>query len=171
MLNEFAQIFTQMSTMVIILLIAGFSLMILEIFISGLGTFVFTGSLAVICGTVFRIIDGVTVFQGIALSLICIVLSFILISISINRTRNNRDKRSEYDESDNTTVYSDPFEENGHLIGFYGVSISECRPYGKAKIDGKRYTVISDDGNVIPKGSDIEVVDVDYDRMFVAIVR
>ena len=56
------------------------------------------------------------------------------------------------------------------MIGFYGVSISECRPYGKARIDGKCYTVISDDGRIIPRGVEVEVVDVDYDHIFVRVL-
>ncbi len=51
-------------------------------------------------------------------------------------------------------------EETSPTIGLIGVSLTDLRPSGIAKIDGKRVDVLST-GDYIDKGVDVEVVEVD----------
>lgn len=52
------------------------------------------------------------------------------------------------------------------LVGLEGVTLSELRPSGFAKIDGKKYDVISS-GNLIDEGKDIVVTNVSGVRVIV----
>ncbi len=171
MLEEILEIFTGMSTLVIIFFVAGFSLMLLEVIIPALGMFMFTGGVSVVGGIITRIIQGASFFQSVALIVMCIAVSFIFLFIYIRRLDAGKEKSALVQNGVVVTNYSNPLEEFGHLIGFIGSTTSECRPFGKAKIEGEKYEVVSNDGTFIPKGSDVEVVDVDYDHIFVRVLK
>lgn len=168
MLNEFTQIFTEMSILTVILLVAGFSLMLLEIVFSAFGMFMLVGVVGIIGGVVTRAIQGATIFQIIAMVVIFGVVALILFYTYLKIVEN---KSAGYVDNAVSTKYENPYEEFGYLLGLIGVSTTECKPYGKAKIDGKRYEVVSDDGSLIPKDVEVEVVDVDYDHIFVRTIN
>jgi len=56
------------------------------------------------------------------------------------------------------------------LIGKQGVSTTNLRPSGMAEIDGKRIDVVTD-GEMIDKGTRVEVVEVEGNRVVVRSVR
>ena len=170
MLNEFLEIFTQMSTLAIILFVAGFSLMLLEIFISAFGVFMFVGFVSITGGIVVRAILGATFFQVIAMTIVFGIVALLLFYCYIRVLEGREASRNGY-VNQNTSVSSNPYEEYGHLLGLVGTVISECKPYGRAKIDRNRYEVVSDDGTYISKNTDVEVVDVDFDHIFVKTIK
>lgn len=167
MLNELIGIFTQMSTLAIIFLVAGFALMLLEIFFPALGVFMFAGFASIIGGIITRSIQGVTFFQIVAMVVIFGLLALLLFYCYIRVLESGESRKTALVQHGVVKKYSDPYEEFGYLLGLVGTIVSECKPYGKAKIDGRRYEVVSDDGTYIPKNIDVEVVDVDYDHIFV----
>lgn len=171
MLNEFVQIFTQMSSLAIIFLVAGFALMLLEIIFPALGMFMLTGVVCIIGGIVTRSIQGATFFQIVAMVVVFGVVALLLFYCCIKSLGSGESRKTALVQNGVVTKYSDPYEEFGHLLGLVGTIVAECKPYGKAKVDGNRYEVVSDDGTFIPKNADVEIVDVDYDHIFVKTIR
>lgn len=171
MFNEFVEIFTQMSGLAIIFLVAGFSLMLLEIIFPALGMFMLTGVASIIGGVITRSVQGATFFQIVAMIVFFGVVALILFFFYIKSLESGISRKTALVQTGVATKYADPYEEFGYLLGLVGTVVSECKPYGKAKIDGKKYEVVSDDGTFIGKNIDVEVVDVDYDHIFVKTIK
>jgi membrane-bound serine protease (ClpP class) len=65
------------------------------------------------------------------------------------------------------TFDSTAAQERGRLVGREGVALTDLRPAGRGKIDGKRWDVVSD-GGYISKGDPICVVRVEGARIVVS---
>ncbi len=170
MLTEFVEIFTNMSQLAAIFFIAGLFLMVLEIIIPTFSVLNFTGVICVIGGIITRSIQGVTFFQVAMMVLLALLVCGGLIAVYINMLDK---KKNALVQSDVTISeeYKNPKLEYGHLLYQTGYITAACKPYGKANIEGQVFEVISNDGKYIVRGQDVRVVDVDFDHIFVEVIK
>lgn len=158
---EFVEIFTQMSWIAALLLIAGAVFLIVELFVPGFGFFGITGILSLIAGVVVRICQGLNVTQSIALVLMClgffVVASMIMIGSATHGLLGKTglfERRSSLSEDYN--VVSKQYRK---LVGKSGKAITKIDLAGKAKINGKIYDVQSIN-SFIEVGQHIKVVEI-----------
>ena len=159
MWQEVVTLFTAMEPIPAILLTVGIIFCIVEMFIPGIGFFGISGSISILAGIILRFINGFNLTQLFILVLIlCIV--FTIAGLIIVRSA-RKGLLSKTPLINNKTAIPVEFEniELNSLIGKKGKVVNECKPSGKAEIEGKEYEVISD-GNFLIVGVEIEVIDV-----------
>ncbi len=167
-MDQFVLLFTGMGIPCIVFLSLGIVLLLIEAFMPGFGVFGFSGIASLIIGIVCRIIDGTSILQILYLVLMLaatigavFVLALILLRCGI-LSRTPIVQRGVAVPKN----YSDPNAFFGNLMGKLGEATTECHPVGKAKIDGKEYNVLSDDGFII-EGADIVVTYIEGDKIFI----
>lgn len=165
---EFAQIFTEMSWIVILLLSIGLVFTIVELFIPGFGFFGISGMLSIVAGVVVRICQGLNVTQSLTFVLIVLgvfVILFLFMVYSAQYGVLGRtglfERRTTLDKN-----YNRPVKELRKLVGRNGKTISALNLGGQAKIRGKIYDVISINSYIEPN-TNIKVVEIKDDCIMV----
>ena len=163
----------------ILLFLLGVSLLMVELFlIPGFGVVGIGGVLLIIASLVLSMQDF-TVPQfswqwnllelNLAAVIVGFLVSFIIILIIarfmahipvLNRLRLSTEQRP---EEGYTVQAQDTARE---LVGKRGVAVTTLRPSGKAEIEGK-VTVVETDGEFLPSGTPLEVVEVNSNRIIV----
>lgn len=157
---EFAQFFTQMHWAVIMLLVLALVLLIVEAIIPGFGicgiSGIAAGVAAVICEAIFTrsLFD---VFFLIFIILLVFTILFVVFSHSFSKGLLKKTPLVE----NGTAIPKDygKHKKLETLVGKEGEVVSICKPVGKAKIEGKTYTVCSTRGTIYP-GDKIRVVEI-----------
>lgn len=165
---EVAQIFTEMSWIVAVLLSVGAVFLIVEIFVPGFGFFGVSGSLSVIAGVVVRICQGLNLTQALALALIVLAVFVVFIIVMVFSARFGFLGRTGLFETGTSIPRSHRGEQKKirKLIGKSGKAISNLSLAGKAKIKGKIYDVQSI-SSYIPSGAHIKVVSIEDNKIMV----
>lgn len=149
-------LFETISTVSVILFIAGFVLLLIELFVPGFGIFGALGIIALVLCIVFQ---AKSVLEALILFLIigAIVVALALVAArSLRRGWLYRSSIVLKDAEDKEQGYV-ASEDKSPLIGKVGKSITPLRPAGTAVFDGKKADVVTD-GTFIPSGAVIEVV-------------
>ena len=148
----------------LLMMITGFMLLVIEMYIPGFGIAGITGTALMVVGIV---IMEPSPLQALILALICVILLGIAFSIaihSISKGRLSRSKlvlnaalnREEPNES----------EDLSYFVGRVGKTHTALRPAGIAEIDGRRIDVITD-GEFLPANTSVTVEQVQGLRVLV----
>ncbi len=157
---QFVEFFTQMHWSVITLLAAFVVLFIIEGILPGFGV---CGILGTICGIAAIVCEAIftkslfDVFFLIFLVLLLFVILFVIFSHSFSKGLLKKTPLVENNSALPENYGKD--EKLKTLIGKEGEVISQCKPVGKAKIDGTVYTVCSVK-DFIYEGQKIKVVEI-----------
>ena len=142
-------IWTQLSWIVVLLLVLGLGFGIAEALTPGFGV---TGTLAVVCSVASLVLQGVltkSLFAVLILLVIIAVLALGVFGLFVYSARKGRLKKTPIIESGSAIPQDYGIDkEKEALVGKVGIVISECKPVGKAEFDGKVFTVISKNKNV-----------------------
>ncbi len=145
-------------TIIIAVYLCGLAAMVVELFIPGavIGTI---GFLAVVGSVIYALATGhqVTALVLIGCTLALLPVFFMLWKNVVGRLFAM--KGEERDFSPSTTISED-------LVGVEGVAVTQLRPTGIARLDERRYDVVTR-GELIEKGTPIKVVEVSGNRIVV----
>ena len=165
---EFIELMGNISLASIILFIAGMIFIIIELYQPGFGVF---GGLGIICLATCIILTAQTVMQGIILTAIFIVIVVILLLVFLLLVAKRRlPKKLILEESTSAELGFSGTEDMKHLLGKNGTVVSVCRPSGNVDFDGVKHDVVSR-GEYIPKGTTIEVIEVEGGRVVVRAIE
>ncbi len=169
MAQDLLGLFTHMHTVGIIFLVLAMILIILEFFISGFGYFGIAGCASFVIAFVIRLIQGANTIQWIAILLICAMIITSCVLLVINSKEKGTFNKNPFIQTDSSIPedYSDPLAVYGHLLDKEGQLVTQCKPIGKAEIDGEIYEVMAFDNGFITKGAKVVVVDVEGETIYV----
>jgi membrane-bound serine protease (ClpP class) len=142
----------------LICLIVGFILLVIEMFIPGIGLAGVSGVIALIAVVVMQLGWGNprVALYVIAIALLVIILGLVWIIRSFQKGRLSKSFLVLQDSSDGTSV-PEIANAKADLLGKSGVAVTTLRPAGIAEIEGRRVDVTTA-GEFIPKGSPVTVV-------------
>lgn len=142
----------------LICLIVGFILLVIEMFLPGIGLAGVSGVIALIAVVVMQLGWGNprVALYVIAIALLVIILGLIWIIRSFQKGRLSKSFLVLRDSSDGTSV-PEIATAKADLVGKSGVALTILRPAGIAEIEGRRVDVTTA-GEFIPKGSPVTVV-------------
>jgi membrane-bound serine protease (ClpP class) len=148
----------------VFLFIAGLVLMIIEVFAPGFGIFGFIGIASLILGVVLASYDTVYGMISLGIALVASLgLSFVIVKYLGHRgTWNRLILRDEMVKEKGYVAAASKAE----LMGKRGKSITPLRPAGTVMIHGQRIDAVTE-GNFIPTAVEVEVVQVEWNRVVV----
>lgn len=165
----------------IITFVLGLALLAAEIFIiPGFGVAGILGTLFVLCGLSFSLIDNdgfnfdnvqtgeiVNSLLMVCISFVAGLLACLLLSRHVAKTRKGPLARlmltTEQNASDG---YIGTVTENNSVLGKQGIAMTDLRPSGKVNIDGEAYDAMTR-GSFITKGAQICVKDISTNQIIV----
>ena len=158
MWQEIVTLFVAMEPIPAILLTVGIIFCIIEMFIPGVGFFGISGSIAILAGIVLRFIRGFNLTQLFILVLILCVVFTLAGLIVVRSSKKGLLSRSPL--INNKTAIPVQFEnpELDSMVGKQGKVTIECKPLGKAEIEGNEYEVLSN-GEYLIVGVSVEVLE------------
>lgn len=172
--SEFTQIFVgEFAWLTITLMVLGIVFCLIEAVIPGFGFFGITGILLEIGAVLVHafLCDGLNHPLQIVIMIMMIVLIVLLIFLLFVRSarfgllgktpiiENRTAIPKDYGEKD--------YQKMKQLVGKEGLTITECRPIGKVRIDSEVIEVCSK-GGLISRGEVVKVVDVENDIIYVS---
>jgi len=142
----------------LICLIVGFILLVIEMFLPGIGVAGVSGVIALIAVVVLQLGWGNprVALYVIAIALLVIILGLVWIIRSFQKGQLSKSFLVLRDSSDGTSV-PEVATAKADLVGKSGVALTTLRPAGIAEIEGRRVDVTTA-GEFIPKGSPVTVV-------------
>ena len=152
----------------IVLLLVGFTLVVIEMYIPGFGVPGITGIIMLILGVFFAKPSplGAVIMVLVIVALLCIVLSICLHSASNGRLSKSRlvlhDVATPADKSETNDM--------GYFVGREGVTRTVLRPAGMAEFDGVKLNVVSD-GEYIANSARVVVDRVEGNRIVVREIK
>ena len=101
--------------------------------------------------------------------MICAVIVVSCVLLVINSKEKGTFNKNPFIQTDTSIPedYSDPLVVYGHLLDKEGQLITQCKPIGKAEIDGEIYEVMAFDNGFITRGAKVVVVDVEGENIYV----
>jgi membrane-bound ClpP family serine protease len=152
----------------IVMLVVGFALVVVEMYIPGFGAPGIIG-LLLLAGGIYM--AKPTPLQALIMVLIIVALLCIALSICIHSASKGRLAKSRLVLHDVSTQVETP-ETNDlqYFVGHTGVTKTVLRPAGIAEFDGVKLNVVSE-GEFIPAGKTIEVERVEGNRIVVKETR
>ena len=148
----------------IALLIIGYCLVVVEMYIPGFGLPGLSGLLCLIVSIFF--LSGGVVTRGLLLMLIVAVLLGVALFFSMRSAARGRLSRSRMVLHETSTSPETMTSEYAGLVGHSGQSVTALRPSGVALIDGQRLNVMTD-GEFIPAETKVNVVRAEGNNVFV----
>lgn len=152
----------------IALLLVGFTLVVIEMYIPGFGVPGITGIIMLILGVFFAKPSplGAVIMVLVIVALLCIVLSICLHSASSGRLAKSRlvlhDVATQADKAETNDL--------NYFVGREGVSQTVLRPAGMAEFDGVKLNVVSD-GEYIANSARVVVDRVEGNRIVVREIK
>ncbi len=148
----------------IIVLIAGFILIAVELVVPGFGLPGIAGIVCLVAG-VFMVTDSVE--EGILVTIVVIVILSILTAVVIGLMHHRKFKSPIILDTDvhveNTQLEASDLD---YLLHREGTASTDLRPVGKGDFDGIELDIVSD-GAYIKKGSRIKIVQISSNRLMV----
>ncbi len=146
----------------LILMLIGFILVIVEMFLPGFGLPGISGTILLVIGIV---LIANTVLQGLLIALVVVALLCVAFSIAIHSTSKGRLSNSKLVLN---SVATEQMTENP--LEFYmdktGVAATRLNPVGSGDFDGVRLSILSD-GEFIEAGEGVKVVRIEGKRIYV----
>jgi membrane-bound ClpP family serine protease len=152
----------------IVMLVVGFALVVVEMYIPGFGAPGIIGLLLLVGGIIMA---KPTPLQALIMVLVIVALLCIALSICIHSASKGRLSKSKLVLHDVSTQ-AEAAETNDlqYFVGHTGVTKTTLRPAGIAEFDGVKLNVVSE-GDFIPAGKTIEVERVEGNRIVVKETR
>lgn len=170
--EQFVGIFTgEFAWITITLMVLGMALCIIEAVVPGFGVFGISGIVCEVAAVVVHIIvcKG-TPFQIFILILILVLVTLLIFLLFVRSAKFGMLGKTALVENKTaipTNYGEDSEEELKKLIGKEGITITECRPVGKMRINDKIYEVSAKDV-LISKGDVVKVVAVEGSNIYIS---
>ena len=148
----------------IALIIVGFCLVVVEMYIPGFGVPGISGLICLAVGLVF--ISGGNVFAGLLATLVVVALLCVALSISIRSATRGRFSKSRFVLKETSTSPDEQDNALDYYVGRTGTAKTILRPAGVAEFEGVRLNVLTD-GDFIDENTKIVVERVEGNRIFV----
>ena len=147
----------------ILCLLAGVSLLVVEVFVPGFGLPGVSGLILTVIGVVITWRNYGPV-AGLAVTLIALALAGIAISVSIKSAANGKLSRSALILNDVTPTVD--HEESDALLGKSVKTVTVLNPVGFAEFDGVRLNVVTE-GSYLEKDKPVQVTKVEGNKIIV----
>lgn len=148
----------------VLLLVAGFGLVFLEMHIPGFGV---PGILGAICLILAVVLTAENFAQALVMSLAILAVLGIMLGVVLTFFAKGKLFKplilSEEQKKEHGYISSSDLD---YLLGKKGIATTDLRPSGSADIDGVKFDVISD-GEYIPLGTNIEIFKVSGSKLIV----
>ena len=151
----------------ILCLLAGVSLLVVEVFAPGFGLPGISGLILTVIGVVITW-NNYGAVAGLAATLIALALAGIAISISLKSAANGKLSRSALILNEVTPPVD--HEETDALQGKKGKTVTVLNPVGFAEFDGVRLNVVSE-GSYLEKDKSVQVTKVEGNRIIVKEIK
>ena len=148
----------------IALVIVGYCLVVVEMYIPGFGLPGISGLICLIVGIFF--LSGGSVLTGLLVTLIVVALLCVALTISMRSAAKGRLAKSRFVLKETSTSPDEQDGPMGYYVGKSGTAKTILRPAGVAEIDGVRLNVLTD-GDFIDENAKIVVERVEGNRIFV----
>ncbi|MBQ1256902.1 MAG: serine protease [Clostridia bacterium] len=146
----------------LLMMLIGFGLLVLEIYLPGFGVAGISGSVLMVLGI---ILAADSVVQGLVIALVVIVLLGIAFTIAMRAGAKGKilNKKLVLE-----AVATDSRKENplDYYVGLEGTALTPLSPVGSAEIEGVRLSVLSEDG-YIPSGEKVKVIRAEGKQLYV----
>ncbi len=151
----------------IILLVVGFVLVVIEMYIPGFGA---PGIIGICC-----LVAGVALFadnplEALVVGIIVVALLCVALSISIHSVSKGRLARSKLVLNDVANPAELSERDLSYFVGHEGVTKTILRPSGMGEFEGVKLNIVSD-GEFIPQGAKVKIDRVEGNRIVVAQVE
>lgn len=147
-------LFDLISIPALICFVAGMALFIVEMFTPGLGIPALLGSVLLIVSIVLQ---AQSIVEGLILFIVIVALLAILFIIFSHSAHKGFLTKTPVVLTDKMDQQHSIYEE---LAGQSGITLTDLRPSGSARIDGQKYDVLAS-GEFIPKDTPVYVVSAD----------
>lgn len=148
----------------IVLLLAGFVLVGIEMAVPGFGLPGVSGLISLVLGIIF-LADSVS--EGIVMAIIVIIILAIMLAVAMAILSSKKTKSPivlrEDVKGEQGFLESSDLE---YLVGKEGTAITDLRPAGKGRFDGIGFDIVSD-GSYIIKGSKIVICKIKDNKLVV----
>lgn len=146
----------------ILMMVLGFGLLVLEIFLPGFGVAGISGAVLLIAGIVFT---AESLIQGLIISLVAAVLLGVAFTFAMRAGANGKILNKKLVLN---AVATKPVKENplDYYIGREGRAVTPLNPVGSCEIEGARISVLSDEGFIEAEAA-VTVVRVEGKQMYV----
>lgn len=148
----------------VLLLVAGFILVVVEIYVPGFGLPGISGIACLVAGV---LIKAKSALEALVMALVIIALLCVALSISIHSVSKGRLAKSKLVLHE-TATDAEHIDENDlkYFMGKQGVSTTVLRPAGMGEFDGVKLNIVSD-GEYIGAGERVQVIAVEGNRIVV----
>ena len=146
----------------LILLIIGFCLVVVEMYIPGFGFPGIAGSICLIAG--IALYARTDVVAWLVMTVIIVALLCVALSISIRSAAKGRLAKSKLVLNDVATEVGE--NDLSYYVGKKGVTSTILRPAGMGEFEGVKLNILAD-GEFIPEGAQVIVTRVEGNRIFV----
>ena len=146
------------------LLIVGYCLVVLEMYIPGFGLPGISGLICLIIG--IFMLSGGNALTGLLITLVVVALLCVALTISMRSAQRGRLAKSELVLNETSTSPDERENDLEYYVGKKGVARTILRPAGVGEFDGVRLNVLTD-GEFIADKADIVVTRVEGNRIFV----
>ena len=148
----------------IALVIVGYALVVVEMYIPGFGLPGISGLICLVVGIFF--LSGGNVLTGLLVTLIVVALLCVALSISIRSAARGRLAKSRFVLKETSTSPDEQENALDYYVGKTGTARTILRPAGVAEFEGVRLNVLTD-GDFIDENAKIVVERVEGNRIFV----
>ena len=148
----------------ILLLVIGFVLVVVEMYVPGFGVPGISGLACLAVGIFF--LSGGSVLTGLIVTLIVVALLCVALSISMRSAARGRLAKSRFVLKETSTSPEEQDNALSYYVGKTGVAKTILRPAGVAEFEGVRLNVLTD-GDFIDENAKIVVERVEGNRIFV----
>lgn len=152
----------------LLLLIAGFALVVLEVYLPGFGLPGILGGVCLIAGVALRAKSDLIVW--LIMTLILAALLCVVLSVSMRAAAKGRLDKSWFVLKEVSTTPQVGGGDMDFYLGRSGLTLTALRPSGNAEFDGVKLNVISD-GEFIAEGERVTVTSVEGNRIRVRRAR
>ena len=166
MWQDVVTLFAEMQPIPAILLGVGIVLCIIEMFQPGIGFFGISGSIAILAGIILRFVYGFNLGQLFVLILIIAVILAIAGILIVHSIKKGLLSKSSLINNKTSVPVEFQNAELQKLVGESGLTITECKPVGKARINNNEYEVMSD-GEYLEKEKQIQVTKIDGNNIII----
>lgn len=146
-----------------LMLVAGFALVVVEMYLPGFGLPGISGFLLLVGGVIAL---RPTPFQALLISIVIVVLLCIVLSLCIHSASKGRISKSKYILRETSIAQESGDNALSYYVGQTGKAVTVLRPAGIGEFSGVKLNVVSD-GEFIAAGEPIRVESVEGNRICV----
>ncbi|MDR0819820.1 MAG: serine protease [Oscillospiraceae bacterium] len=166
-LFDYLYVWNGFTTLSVVLLVIGIALLIAEFFMPGFGV---CGILGILCLTADIFLTARSVTEGLLMFLGVIAIVVLMLVLFVHFSAKGKMLRGMIlGTTTSSELGYNSTRDFSSLIGYGGHALTPLRPAGEVEIGGQRYDVVTQ-GEYLPKGSDVYVVETEGNRIVVQAV-